>query len=165
MLAVVVLACSLSTSLTVDAQEGYASDGQHDGGHASAHHGYHDNTLGVFVGGAHAGRRTNAAALGLEYERRINEQFGVGVVAEYTAAKGDFWVYMVPFAYHTGHWKFYVAPGIEESEVHGKEDLVRLGAEYAFALPGGWEIAPQLNVDLVESEDVWVVGVVFARGF
>ena len=40
-----------------------------------------------------------------------------------------------------------------------------LGAEYAFELSDGWEIAPQINVDLVDNEDVWVFGVVFAKGF
>jgi hypothetical protein len=49
--------------------------------------------------------------------------------------------------------------------IRGTEELVRLGAEYAFEFSDGWEIAPQINVDFVDSEDVWVFGVVFAKGF
>jgi hypothetical protein len=42
---------------------------------------------------------------------------------------------------------------------------VRLGVEYAFELSAGWEIAPQIDLDLVDGEEVWVFGLVFARGF
>jgi hypothetical protein len=58
----------------------------------------------------------------------------------------------------------YVAPGIEDGH-HGKENLVRLGVERAFEMSGGWEIAPQLNVDFVDGEDVWVIGALIARRF
>ena len=60
--------------------------------------------------------------------------------------------------------KLYAAPGIEDGH-HGTEELLRLGVEYAFEMGEGWEVAPQVNVDLVDSEDVWVFGLVFARGF
>jgi len=43
--------------------------------------------------------------------------------------------------------------------------LVRFGVERPFELSGGWEIAPQLNVDFVDGEDVWVPGALFARRF
>jgi hypothetical protein len=125
---------------------------------------YHKNVLGVFAGVTHAGRRKNAPALGIEYERRISESFGIGGVAEYTAGDAEVWVALIPFSYRVHHWKFYVAPGIEDGH-HGTEELVRLGGEYAFHLSGGWEIAPQVNVDIVDGEDVWVFGLVFARGF
>ena len=49
--------------------------------------------------------------------------------------------------------------------VHGEEKLLRLGVEYSFELGGGWELAPQVNVDLVDSDDVWVLGVLLGRGF
>ena len=35
--------------------------------------------------------------------------------------------------YRSDHWKFYVAPGIENGD-DGKEELVRPGAEYAFEM-------------------------------
>ena len=127
-------------------------------------HGYHKNVVGVFTGITHAGRRENGFALGFEYERRFSERFGVGVVAEHTFGDADVWIAAIPFAFHTGHWKLYAAPGVEDGH-HGTEELLRLGAEYAFELADGWEIAPQINVDLVDSEDVWVFGIVFAKVF
>ena len=60
--------------------------------------------------------------------------------------------------------KFYIAPGIEDSDAHGSESLVRLSAEYAFE-KGAWEISPQLAVDFVDGEEVLILGVVFGKGF
>ncbi len=132
-------------------------------GHESAH-GSHKNVLSFFVGVTHAGRRENGAALGVAYERLLNESFGIGVFAEHTFGGGDFTVYAVAFAYRVDRWKFYIAPGIEDSDAHGTESLVRLGAEYAFEA-GSWEISPQLAVDFVDGEEVLVLGVVFGKGF
>ena len=131
--------------------------------HESAH-GSHKNVLSFFVGVTHAGRRANGAALGVAYERFLNESFGIGVLAEHTFGGGDFTVYAIPFTYRVDRWKFYIAPGIEDSDAHGTESLVRLGAEYAFEA-GSWEISPQLAVDFVDGEEVLVLGVVFGKGF
>jgi hypothetical protein len=125
-------------------------------------HDFHPNLIALFVGVTDEGRH-EALALGIEYERRLNESFGVGLVAEHTFGDLDFWVYAVPFAYHTGPWKFYIAPGVEDGD-HGSESLVRVGGEYAFEV-GDWEISPQLDVDLVDGEEVFVLGVTFGKGF
>ncbi len=151
----------LSYAAEVDSHDSAVSHAPVAGAHG---HSYHKNVLGVFAGITHAGRRENEPAIGLEYSRRINEHFSIGGLAEYTGGDADFWVGAIPFGWHLGHWKLYVAPGVEDGH-HGTEELVRLGAEYAFGLGGGWEIAPQVNVDFVDGEDVWVMGVVFARGF
>jgi hypothetical protein len=102
-------------------------------------HKFHPNLLALFVGVTDEGRH-ESLTLGIEYERRLNESFGVGVLAEHAYGDLDFRVYAVPFAYHTGRWKLYVAPGIEDGE-HGNESLVRIGGEYAFEV-GTWEISP-----------------------
>lgn len=44
------------------------------------------------------------------------------------------------------------------------ESLLRLGGEYAYEV-GEWEISPQLDWDFVDGEQVWVLGVVFGKGF
>jgi hypothetical protein len=123
---------------------------------------FHRNFLGVFLGITDEGR-LDGFSMGIEYERRLNESFGVGVLAERTFGDLDLWVYAVPFAYHAGRWKLYVAPGVEDGE-HGSESLVRLGGEYAFEF-GAWEISPQLNVDFVDGDQVAVLGVSFGKGF
>jgi len=131
-------------------------------GHEVNH--FHNNELGVFAGITHGGRRKNAPALGIEYERRINELFGIGAVAEYSFGDADFLVVTVPFSFHIQSWKLVVAPGIEDSDDHGTEALVRFGAGYGFKT-GGWMFTPQVNVDFVDGEDVWVFGVGIGKGF
>ena len=135
----------------------YAQKGEHESSsdHGSAHD-LHRNFLALFVGVTDEGRN-EALALGIEYERRLNESFGVGLVAEYSFGDLDFWVYAVPFAYHTGRWKLYIAPGVEDID-HGSESLIRLGVEYAYEV-GSWEISPQLNVDFVDGDEIPVLRV------
>jgi hypothetical protein len=140
-----------------------SSENELAAGHESAH-GSHKNVASFFVGATHAGRRKNGAALGVAYERLLNESFGIGALAEHTFGDADFTVYAVAFAYRVDHWKFYVAPGIEDSNEHGTESLVRLATEYAFEA-GSWEISPQFAVAFVDGEEVLILGVVFGRGF
>ena len=132
-------------------------------GYEKEHHD-HKNVLSFFTGLTHGGRRTNAVALGVAYERLLSKSFGIGVIAEHTFGDADFTVYAVGFAYRMDRWKFYVAPGIEESDAHGTESLVRLGAEYAFEA-GTWEVSPQVAVDFVDGDEVLILGVVFGKGF
>jgi len=130
--------------------------------HETAHD-FHRNLLALFVGGTHEGRRDNGLALGIEYERRLNESFGAGVLAEHTFGDLDFSVYAVPFAYRTGRWKLFIAPGVEDGD-HGSESLVRLGGEYAYEIGAG-EISPQLDVDFSGGDQTLVLGVTFGKGF
>lgn len=145
--------------------EAHSEAEEHHGESGSGHgHGYHTHTLGGFIGRAQEGRE-NAPAIGIEYEYRFNERFGIGAVGEYTGDKADFWVLAIPFGFHFGHLKTYIAPGIEKSDEH-TEELIRVGAEYAFPISDdGWEIAPQINVDFVDGEEIWVFGVLIAKGF
>jgi hypothetical protein len=148
----------------------YAQTDEHDASeheavsaHESANES-HKNTVSFFAGVTHAGRRKNGSALGIGYERLLNDSFGIGVLAEHTFGDADFTVFAVAFAYRVDRWKFYIAPGIEDSDAHGTESLVRLSAEYAFEA-GAWEISPQLAVDFVDGEEVLILGVVFGKGF
>jgi hypothetical protein len=54
-------------------------------------------------------------------------------------------------------------PGLEKSE-EGEEPLLRIGAEYGFHM-GDFEISPQVDLDFVEDEALFVIGVVFAYTF
>jgi hypothetical protein len=53
------------------------------------------------------------------------------------------------------------APAWQE---HGNEFLLRFGVEYAFDI-GGFEIAPQIDADFVNGEEVFVFGLTFGKGF
>jgi hypothetical protein len=155
------LILSILSAPTLAENVGESADGPVPG--HTVHH-FHKNEMGVFAGITHGGRRKNEPALGVEYERRINESFGIGALAEYTFGDADFLVVAVPFIFHINSWKLLVAPGMEHSSAHGNEALVRFGAGYGFKT-GGWMITPQVNVDFVDGEDVWVFGVGFGKGF
>jgi len=158
---IVVLALLL---IVVGAPSAFAQTSEHESpSDHEATHDFHPNLLALFVGVTSEERNDSGLTLGIEYERRVNESFGVGLLAEYSFGDLDFWVYAVPFAYHTGRWKFYIAPGVEDGD-HGRESLVRIGGEYAYKV-GAWEISPQLDVDFVGGEQVAVLGVTFGKGF
>lgn len=123
---------------------------------------YHEHTVAFFVGAAEEGAREDGIAVGVEYEHRRSRRFGIGVLLEHTFGDVDTWVFAVPFAYHGGRWKVYAGPGVEDGQ-EDNETLLRVGGEYGFEV-GDWEIAPQLDVDFVEGEETWILGVTFAKG-
>jgi hypothetical protein len=133
--------------------------------HDDTEHEFHRNYLAVFVGITSEDRRESATTFGIEYERRLSERFGIGGLVEHAFGDLDFTVYAVPFAYHSGPWKLYAAPGIENADHHsGNEFLFRLGVEYGFQV-GRYEVAPQFDVDFVNGEEVLVLGITFGRGY
>jgi len=154
----------LVTLSSVALSEESAQGRDHDTGHDEDHEPHH--TIGVFVGNSTEDRREdrrNGATLGLEYEYRYSPQYGVGLVVEHVFGDLDVNVLAVPFAWHRGPWKLYAAPGIETG--HGEnEPLLRVGVEYGFEA-AGLEVSPQVDVDFVNGERVFVIGVVFATPF
>ena len=132
-------------------------------------HGFHKNVIGGFVGFTgedkrSGGGRERALTLGLEYERRFSEAFGVLVAAERAFGDLDFTVITVPLAYHRGPWAFSAGPGVEFLD-HGEDEFVfRVAGVYAFNR-GGYELAPKVGLDFVASEVVFFAGLVIAFGF
>ncbi|NNK33299.1 MAG: hypothetical protein HKP02_09265 [Xanthomonadales bacterium] len=120
--------------------------------------------MGVFLGVTSETRREGSFTLGLEYSRRIGEHYGVGAVLEHVFADHEFNVFAVSFARYVGPWKLYLAPGVEDSKDHDAEFLLRAGLEYAFQA-GSMEIAPQFNVDFVDGDTVFVLGLTIGKGF
>jgi len=127
-------------------------------------HAYHDNHAALFAGFTGEVRRDRSFSLGLDYEQRFSESFGVGVLAERAFGDRDFWIAAIPFSWHKGHWKFSVAPGVEHEKGHDDHGLVRLSVDYGFEI-NGFELAPLLAVDFVESDTVLVLGVAIGLGF
>jgi len=140
-----------------------AVPGLADESESSAHAQESKNEIAAFLGLTHNGRRDNAGAIGVEYERRLSERIGIGALVEFTAGDSDFWVYAIPITFHVDRWKFVVAPGVEDAG-GDTEKLLRLGAGYEFE-SSGIKITPSLNVDLVGGESVFVAGVSFGIGF
>lgn len=125
------------------------------------------HTIGLFLGATSQDRRSNSrrsgGTLGIEYEYRVNPRLGVGAVAEHVRGGFDTTVLVAPLAYHAEEWKLYAGPGVELSE-DGSETLLRLGVEYGFRF-GDLEVSPQVDLDFVDGERLFIIGVVVAHPF
>jgi hypothetical protein len=115
------------------------------------------NVFEVFVGGTFYDDAVNPS-VGASYLRRINDKFGMGVLAGYTDSDHRSWIFAVPFAFHIAEpVKIKIAPGVEYSD-GDTEYMTRLGASYEFRFTG-WSLAPVINFDFVGGEIKTVVGV------
>ena len=130
-----------------------------DEGHESEHK---KNVIAGFVGLTHE-RRENGLAVGIEYERLINESLGIAVVAERTWGDFDFWVVAVPVYFRASEWRFGIGPGVEGTGGN-TEGLVRAIVGYEFE---GEKVhyAPGLAIDFVDGEQVYVLGIAIGFGF
>lgn len=126
------------------------------------HEGPIKNVLAGFIGFTHE-RRENGLALGVEYERRINDSFGVAVQAERTWGDFDFWVVAVPVYIKFDRMHFGIGPGIERAGGNN-EGLVRLIASYEIE-GENLHYAPGLIVDFIDDEQVYVLGIAVGFGF
>ncbi len=139
-----------------DLAANHGGDREHPGAHGAL--GFPHHTLGVFLGDTTETRRNQGFTLGLEYEYRLSETFGVGAIVEHVGGDFDTNVAVLPLAYHRGPWKLYAGPGIEDSEEAGGEFLVRVGLEYGFHV-GNYELSPQIDVDFVDNEHLFIFGI------
>ena len=147
-----------------------AAEEQHGTAVESHEHVFHKNTIAGFVGftgedNRAGGGRERASTLGLEYERRFSESWGVLVSAERAFGDLDFTVITVPLVYHRGRWAFSAGPGIEiPSDDHEDEFVFRVAGTYAFDR-GSYELVPKVGLDFVASEVVFFAGLVIGYGF
>ncbi|SHK45047.1 hypothetical protein SAMN05444000_13014 [Shimia gijangensis] len=130
-------------------------------GHGSGHeHGPH--IVEIFLGATsadHHGTREQAGSLGASYRYAFNHTVSAGVLAEYTGGALDHWVLGVPFVFNLGQggWQGTLMPGVELTSSH-EEALFRVGLGYEFEFDG-YALKPELNVDFVNGETVYVLGV------
>jgi len=128
---------------------------------AQEHH-LEENEIAVFVGVALEGR-DDGPAIGIEYERRIDESLGLGLLVERTFGDFDTWVFALPLTLHVEEWKFVLAPGIEDRNGRS-ENLVRIAVGYEFET-SNVKMTPTFNVDFVDDETIFVLGVSFGWPF
>lgn len=147
---------SAQTVVAKDEDTEWAEEGRHD--------------IGVFVGATFADSDVGAS-IGLDYEYRLDRIFGIGGVVEYTGS--DFRDGIIAATAYWHPWsgerwkdlKVYAAAGTDIQPADKSSSfLIRIGAEYGFALRSGYEIAPAFNIDLTD-EVAYVIGVTFAKGF
>ena len=147
--------------------------------HEDDHH-IHANHLGVLIGASTPKKDKSATsfALGIDYERRLNDLFGVGALVDFVF--GDFkrnaLAGVAVFLHPVGNLTLLAAPGTEWVEKDRLDAsgptteneaffVIRFGASYPFHI-GNASIAPMFNVDFIgESKTTFVYGVSFGYGF
>jgi hypothetical protein len=163
----ILAALILLTVIAIAPALGENTVNENESSHAEAHE-FHRNWAALFIGVTSEDRRNGKPVLGVEYARHLNPAFAIGGIVEYTFGDQKFWVVAVPFAYRVGPWKAYIAPGLEAEELQDglneSEFLLRIGGEYAFEI-GKLEVAPQIDVDFVDDETVFVIGVTIGTSF
>jgi len=152
--------------LAVTAPQLFASEQTHATHEDSAHH--HLNMLEIFLGNTYEDSEhgdEKGFTIGLVYERRFSELFGIGGFYEYAAGDFDKWSIGVPLFIHPHEgWRFALAPGLEHR--HGDDEfLFRTGVAYEFELSEQWMIMTEVNIDFVDGEEAFVFGLTFGFGF
>jgi hypothetical protein len=151
--------------LTASTQPAYADEEKH-GQKQTSHH-YHRHLLELFLGGTYEDGdhgSKNGFASGLVYEYRINELLGTGGFIKYAGESIDAWTGGIPLFIHPYKgFRFTLAPGLEYKH-HETEFLFRVGAGYEFVISPKWAITPEINVDFVNGEELYVFGLSFGIG-
>ena len=120
-----------------------------------------EQTLSLFAG-VTDDRGDNVFSLGLDYEYKFSEVFGIGDLLDYAGGDVRTAVVGVPiFAHPIGGLVVLLAPGVEIQDDGDNEALVRLGAGWEFELGERFVVAPVFNVDFVDGDKVYVYGVEF----
>lgn len=127
------------------------------------------HNLGVFAGITHSDSESDYT-LGLEYEFRYSDIWGVGLTYENApdAHHDDGVSVLVGSVYFhpDNHWR--LGAGLGRERVGGDhshtENLTRVSAAYDFHLDG-FGVSPSVAVDFVDGDSVWVVGMSFIKSF
>ena len=141
----------------------------------SSHH-EHLNHIAVFLGltaggeNEHHGKEDAALTIGFDYERRLTDRWGVGVLGDMAFGDRREFIMGFPVFLHVGKSaKFLIAPGFERTKGDGHHDahsefLMRFGCAYDVHLKK-ITLSPAFNVDLLENEAIYVLGVNIGWGF
>ncbi|WP_286264458.1 hypothetical protein [Thalassotalea atypica] len=124
---------------------------------------------GVFIGATHADSETEMS-FGIEYEYKLSELWGTGIVFEKTndAHHGDGADVYLAMAYVHPWNSIRLGLGYGKEDIGGahggKEDLYRVESSYDFHV-GSFMIAPTLAFDFVDGETHTVTELVFLMPF
>ena len=129
-------------------------------------HETHPHHLSLLSAGTYVdGEDETAITFGIDYEYRVSELIGLGVVAERALGELDATTVLAVADIHL--WKglaIQVGPGVEFAE--GEEFLIgRLGALYEFEIGNKFTVSPQAHYDASEGKDAIVFGIAVGRAF
>jgi hypothetical protein len=166
-----------------DAAE-HAEKVEHEGEQSSHHSRAHLNEVAVFLGGTDEPGHDTEFTWGLDYKRRIAERWAVGALFDYAGGgqRNSVVAPMVAFWPGLGNLQLLAAAGVEfhqggdggghqkSGEGGGTDEdatyfLFRLGIGYDIHLGGSFGLVPNLNVDFVNNEKVWVYGLAVTYGW
>lgn len=153
-----ILTAALATACSAAAAE--------DTGHGHGRH-HSPHAIGAFAGFTDPDDHPAEATWGVEYEYRPGDRFGFGVIAERTSEAHDgdgVDVAVAAVHYHVANFRLTAGAGREWIDGHGSHALQRLGIAYDIEL-GPIALAPTVNVDFVDGEEVPVYGLVLLKHF
>lgn len=135
--------------------------------HDEEHHGNgHGETHSESSG---SGKDDPDFTIGFDYERRFTQLFGFGGMIDWIAeGRREFLVGPVGFLHPFKGSKFWLAPLAERVRETGDWALVvRIGAGWDFPVgkSGKYSIAPNINYDISDEHQLWVLGLAFGIGF
>lgn len=127
------------------------------------------NFLGVFVGQSFFEDESDFT-IGLEYERRLTPEWGIGAIYERAPSyhHGDgIDVAVASLYYHfEDHWRLGLGYGKEEvgGDHPHHEDFIRASVAYGIHY-GNLEIEPTVDVDFISDDEVVVIGIAVLYAF
>ncbi|MDG1307667.1 MAG: hypothetical protein P8P22_05930 [Porticoccaceae bacterium] len=136
-----------------------------------AESGHHLNSVSAFLGVTGEGRRQRASTLGLEYERRLSEEWFITPAIEHAFGDLDFSIVALTLGYRFNRWAVYAGPGVEWAK-HEHENGVKTKSEFLFRTGALYElevgdlvVAPHAIIDFVADDTVAVIGVTVGVNF
>lgn len=138
---------------------------------------YHPHHLSVFLGGSWLKER-KGFTVGGEYEHRLHPHIGIGGLVEHAANDFKATTVAFPIQFHPSPTKsgFRVGfgPGFErakeprsgdEREKTDTDFLIRTMAAYDIFVSEKVSLSPNLSIDFVDGEEIFVFGVSIGFGF
>ena len=133
--------------------------------HAEEGAGFHPFHVSLFAGATSIQKHTDAT-FGIDIERRLSRQFGIGPIGDFAVNHRAHQIAALGFFFHfNDRFKMVLAPGAEFTYAH-TDFLFRSGFAYDGHITENFSIGPAVNADFVRGHAVaWVYGINLGFGF
>ena len=132
--------------------------------HEDAAHGGHKHHISVFLGNTHDYHGEDAFTVGLDYEYRLTDLFGIGALIDQAGGDIESTVAgLALFVHPCTNARLFAVAANEHSHGHD-EYITRLGVNYDIHV-SSWTLSPIVEVDFLEHGENWIYGLGFGRGF